>query len=600
MYQNKINLESFFITKYILVIFLLILSIFTFANAQTNNIGAMQLSLVSNHEDSSVQIKIDMTKLNYKDYLSLGVYCVKENGKTDFAVKNISPVCGNVLNNIENKIYTTTVSNLNPSSEYEFCLNGTSSKYTSTGNFECAKINTQSKKSSVAMIYINYDVSQNTRNLIKRYEDSIRLSNPDVSIVEYSPQQTVSSSELLEKLRNTYKSSNLKYLLMIGFDLPVPMTQESVYFADPYRHLSIDEVNMKRDFLYTLNSEISISVIKAEDEKEMQDYFNRLHRFYTGELKFDKKLFIADAMIPSESSINLSDVPARYNLTSTDYINGITSYYDSKDIDITKWQNDYQNLLSKSHEITIINAHGATNFHMPCRMNASNNEQGCISSSFIKNTKPNSQFIIGVSCNIGNFMTKGSPMNAYIFSGNALAGLGAEVPLWDQNSYLAKNLLKSLSEGVRIGDLSLKNGLVVIGDPFLKIGLVQNYKSKIEIEGIKSMYPVSGAPGTKVTLTISNPDNIPIGVGDFNFGSYGLVNFSNSNNTITFNVPKDAKSGYYDVVWFSSKDSYSVKFNVVSSNSPVSINTSDKEMYKFDFGSLLSNISIGFGNLFNK
>ncbi len=587
------------IIKSFAFILLINLSIFSFANAQSNNVGALQLSLVPNHEDSGVQIKIDMTKLNYKDYLSMGVYCVKENGKTDFEAKNISPSCGNVLNNIENKIYTTTVSNLNPSSEYEFCLSGIDSKYTSTGNFECAKISTQPKKSSVAMIYINYDVSETTRNLIKRYEDTIRLSNPDINIIEFSPQQAISSNELYERLRSSYKSSNLKYLLMIGFNLPVPMTQDSIYFADNYRHLSIDEVNMKRDFVYTLNSEISISVIKTEDEKEMQDYFNRLYKFYTGELKFDKKLFIADAMIPSESSINLSNVPARYTLTSTDYIKGITSYNNSSDIDITKWQNDYRSFLAKSHEITIINAHGATNFHMPCRMNASNNEEGCISSSFIKNAKPNSQFIIGISCNIGNFMTRGSPMVAYIFSGNALAGIGAELPLWDSNSLIAKTMLKKLSEGSRVGDLVLNNGLVVIGDPFLKIGLSQNYKSKIEIEGIKSIYPSSGAPGTKVTLVLSNPNNTPIGVGDFNFGPYGLVNFSNSNNTITFNVPKDAKMGYYDVVWFSSKDSYSVKFNVISSSSSVSINNSDKEI-NYSFNSLLSNIYSGFSNLFNK
>jgi peptidoglycan hydrolase-like protein with peptidoglycan-binding domain len=91
------------------------------------------------------------------------------------------------------------------------------------------------------------------------------------------------------------------------------------------------------------------------------------------------------------------------------------------------------------------------------------------------------------------------------------------------------------------------------------------------IPGIKSMYPVSGAPGTKVTLTLSNPKKEIVSYGDFNFGNFGLPNFTNTNNeVITFTVPNDAKAGVYEVVWFSSNDMYVTKFNVITQSAPVS------------------------------
>lgn len=100
---------------------------------------------------------------------------------------------------------------------------------------------------------------------------------------------------------------------------------------------------------------------------------------------------------------------------------------------------------------------------------------------------------------------------------------------------------------------------------------VQTQPSAVVVApGIKSIYPSSGTPGTKVTLTLNNPKKSSVSLGDFNFGSYGLTNFTNSNNeVITFTVPIDAKSGYYDVIWWGD-DAYVVKFNVILQTAPVS------------------------------
>jgi hypothetical protein len=52
-------------------------------------------------------------------------------------------------------------------------------------------------------------------------------------------------------------------------------------------------------------------------------------------------------------------------------------------------------------------------------------------------------------------------------------------------------------------------------------------------------------------LVLDNPTKVPLLLGDFNFGSYGLVNFKVSGtDTVTFTVPQDAKPGVYPVLWF--------------------------------------------------
>ncbi len=70
-------------------------------------------------------------------------------------------------------------------------------------------------------------------------------------------------------------------------------------------------------------------------------------------------------------------------------------------------------------------------------------------------------------------------------------------------------------------------------------------------KNIKSITPTYGYPGATVTLVLDNPTKVPLLLGDFNFGSYGLVNFKVSGtDTVTFTVPQDAKPGVYPVLWF--------------------------------------------------
>ena len=83
-------------------------------------------------------------------------------------------------------------------------------------------------------------------------------------------------------------------------------------------------------------------------------------------------------------------------------------------------------------------------------------------------------------------------------------------------------------------------------------------------EGFKNVYPITGYPGTKVTLQLNNPKGLVLKQDDFAFGQYGFVNFTNSNNeVVTFTVPWDALVGPYDIVWFGN-ETHVIKFNVMS------------------------------------
>lgn len=154
---------------------------------------------------------------------------------------------------------------------------------------------------------------------------------------------------------------------------------------------------------------------------------------------------------------------------------------------------------------------------------------------------------------------------------------------WKVEDYMLTNT--DLRIGIEMGNVRVFSpSFKIIAPTVLNQSSVQNttqgsvtgtnaQPAVVVAPGIKSIYPASGAPGTKVTLTLNNPKKSQVNLGDFNFGSYGFVNYTNSNNeVITFTVPNDAKTGYYDVIWWGD-DVYTVKFNVISQTAPVSKNT---------------------------
>jgi hypothetical protein len=84
-------------------------------------------------------------------------------------------------------------------------------------------------------------------------------------------------------------------------------------------------------------------------------------------------------------------------------------------------------------------------------------------------------------------------------------------------------------------------------------------------EGIVSASATSGVAGSKVVLKLAGVKTAPT-VGDFNFGSYGLLNFSYNPSTseVSFTTPLDAPTGTYEIVWFGPTSSYVVKYSLTA------------------------------------
>lgn len=417
--------------------------------------GTMEVCFVPFHEESSFVINLDFNKLeNIDSYFSLGFFI------TGAGIQNNQ---GEEVKLIERKKYSKVIANLEPDSEYNVCLNGLYKDYTSTGFFNCVTVTTETKKSSTAIILENYDVDSKTREQIKEWLNLVKLNNPSIEIKEISLNKGTTSEEVLKRLREEYNSSNLKYVVFIGFDLPIPTISawgESIYSVQPYNSLSKNE----NQFLNNnpLN-EISIAVIRPERKEQISSYFDRLIEFYKGSKNYETKLLIANAMIPSEGTLSKTDfINLGYSSSNIDYIGGITDYSNSNQAD--NWKVDFsEHLKNKKYEIFILNAHGARDYHYPC------SDTGCVDSNFIRNTGLDAKFIIAISCNIGNFMTIGSPMVSYIFDSNSLAGLGAEMPYTDLDNMTSKDIFNKLTNNFEnIADSSRAYGFVIIGDPFLK------------------------------------------------------------------------------------------------------------------------------------
>jgi hypothetical protein len=408
------------------------------------------------HEDSSINITLDFTKIDLSKYASMGFVITGPGFHNNDAYTMIS---------LENRIYRKVIANLEPDSQYSVCLSGINSDYTTTGYFDCAKFKTEVEKPATVIVFKNYDLEAQTFNLISEWLNQVKLKNPTLTIKEVSLYKGETTNEVLQIIREEYKSSNLKYAVLVGYDLPVPQITswgENIYSVSPYTSISEKWNDFFNDNTTSTN-QISVAVIRPEQKSEMVPYFERLINYYNETSMYDRKVLVANALIPSEGSITKDDFAnSRYSASRIDYLGGINDYNDLSQA--SQWKADFSKYLSSnSYEFLIISAHGSREFHYPC------DPQGCINSNFIDSIKPNVLFTIAVSCNIGNFMSVGSPMVSYVFSGTSLVGLGAETPFVDVNSQATKSVFVKVNENSNIADASRPMGFIIIGDPFLKL-----------------------------------------------------------------------------------------------------------------------------------
>lgn len=160
------------------------------------------------------------------------------------------------------------------------------------------------------------------------------------------------------------------------------------------------------------------------------------------------------------------------------------------------------------------------------------------------------------------FSIQGKNLLTYA-SGNTNIYLGGQKVYASQISNdLAWVVAPNLSAGAYYLYVSNENG----SSDYVKVNLKSKVSPSASVasEGFKSVYPLAGYPGIKVTLQLNNPKSLSLKQDDFSFGQYGFTNFTNSNNeVVTFTVPWDAQPGSYDIVWFGN-ETHVIKFNVIS------------------------------------
>ncbi|MCK9595595.1 dickkopf-related protein [Candidatus Pacearchaeota archaeon] len=437
----------------------------------------LTLNLMPNHEDSNIFVYINLNAItNLNSYTQLGFTIRKENGIIYAPLGSELTISNFVRFPFQNKIYSTSVANLNPNSTYEVCLNGIQN-YVTTGDFNCVNITTEPKKQSVVLILRNYDLDSEENELVGSWINKLKIDT-NLIIKQLNLSAGTSSGQLYKILNLSYATSNLKYVIFVGWDIPIPEIDTDfmgrIYSLSPYHSLSYDVTNNDNGFYNPHNSlnEVTVAVIRPNDKNksEMVSYFNRLFHYYNGGLNYNKRILMANSMIPADFNNAPSDyINSQYPLSSIDWLDGITNYYNyTQGIE---WQNSYKNYLNNSYNFLIVDAHGGADGHMP-RSGPYQSQQ--ITANFIRQANPKIKYIIGISCNIGNlksgYESSGfpSPMASYVFSGDSLVGLGAEMPYTDVNGQTSKRIYESLLLGNNIGDASRRYGFVVFGDPFIK------------------------------------------------------------------------------------------------------------------------------------
>jgi hypothetical protein len=416
------------------------------------------------HEDSTIQTRIDLSALDVSQYASLGVQVAREDG-IDYRPIGPSFSVGAQLRALPpDGCFDRAFSQLNPGRVYDVCLIGQNADFTSTGLFACVSVATAPKKPETALLITSSD-SGSIRRAIDDWTREVRARNPDLDLQRANLAPRMSVRRLWDVIRKQYLVSNLTTVILGSPGLPLPLVDNfgaQVPYTGVYTSLSR---NFMADdgFLNPANplGEVSIAAWNAPPAT-IANYLRRVIAFYRGSIQYEGRLLVGNAMVPSESALLEEDfIGGRYPSGATDYVGGITQYSD--DGQGTAWSERYLALLaSRSFELVLLNAHGTPSFHNPCT------SAGCVDAAAIRDASPSAQFVVAVSCSIGNLGALSTPMTAYVFESRSLGGLASELTFFSNGSELL-HLKSRLSEGVPIGQAGRRFGLTAFGDPFLRL-----------------------------------------------------------------------------------------------------------------------------------
>jgi hypothetical protein len=429
--------------------------------------GALPLAIapVPNHEDAALTAHLDLHALNLASYAQIGVYVLKEDGVDYFPTGPGFAIGATLQTLTPGACFDRVFSNLNPGKTYQVCLNGLASDFTSTGPFACLTLKTAARKPETALLVTNSKTSS-INSTIKSWVAKVKSRNSTLTLKQVTVADNISVQSLWNIIHSQYLTSNLTTVILGSPGLPLPIVDDlgsQVAYSGVYttltRGIGVDDgfLNPTDDLF-----EVSIASWRTASVSVLKSYLTRVLDFYGGKISFNKRLLVANAMVPADLSLQESDfLDSRYGTSNHDYVGGITAYFN--DAQGAAWRKRFASLLAgKSYDLMLLDAHGAPTFHYPC------DAGGCVDPAFIHPTNPRIKLAVATSCSIGNLGPASTPMGAYVFDGRSLGGIGAEITFTSNGMEL--NVIKAaLESGAPLGRPGRRYGLTTYGDPFLTL-----------------------------------------------------------------------------------------------------------------------------------
>ena len=180
-------------------------------DVKTNN--SLKLSPIGFHEDTAVNVTLTLSATQMNKYSSLQIILLQ--GESD--------VDGNSLTEVKEGSHSTVFANLNPNTNYRACLTGFNTDFTSTGYFDCVDFTTGTKQlTENAMIILDATTSNNLFDEFSDWLALVRNENPQITIEVVNLDGTEDVTDIYSIVQDAYQTSNLRTLLLIGKDIPLP------------------------------------------------------------------------------------------------------------------------------------------------------------------------------------------------------------------------------------------------------------------------------------------------------------------------------------------------------------------------------------------
>ncbi|PMD99127.1 hypothetical protein BWI97_01595 [Siphonobacter sp. BAB-5405] len=362
-----------------------------------------------------------------------------------------------------------------------------------------------------------YQGDPQIKEAVARYQqDALRANGRLVFEEFYLSKNPVEKEVLYEKIKKDFysKTAPLEYLFFIGqnanakfvTELYDPTTNQRT-LADSGYSLSIYTKVTAQDYLYDrqregfvnrrytcgdgpaiqnrLTSSIDYSYMcdlsfgalvptrEEEGKSYILNYFNKLHRFKQGEIKFDRRVLSADTFYDdSKLSEQLAELNARWKEVDTVAVSHVKDVnYHGEDL---TWIRSYnQKLTKKSYELVLLQGHGSETYHY----------LGINANSVRSYEQLNSMMFFFFSCRVAGVQVRDYLAGTYLNTGNTLFVNAYSVNLFqigEANQSVFPRLFQPgevfnrLSKGEYVSDAirttnSYISSLYLLGDPLLQL-----------------------------------------------------------------------------------------------------------------------------------